>query len=279
MKTINSKIITSAVKEMCLKTGVFLDKNTLKELEKAKEIEDNQTAAFALDIMIKNARIAEKSSSPLCQDTGMAIVFADIGQDVQIDGEFIEDSINEGVRQAYKEGFFRKSVLDPLSRKNTGDNTPAVIHYNIIEGDKLHLKVMAKGFGSENMSKLFMLTPSEGIEGIKKAVLNTIKASGGKPCPPIVVGIGIGGTMEKAAILSKKSLFRDIHSKNPDPLLDELENQLLTEINTLNIGAQGLGGKTTALKVLIEKYPTHIAGLPLAITVQCHAVRHTETTL
>ncbi|MFW5780591.1 MAG: fumarate hydratase [Bacillota bacterium] len=279
MKTIETKTITQTIKKMCLETGIILDKTTLKKLKEAKSIEDNKTAIFALDIMIENASLAERTTTPLCQDTGMAVVFVDIGQDLRIVGGYIEEAINEGVRQAYREGYFRKSVLDSISRKNTGDNTPAIIHYNIIKGDSLHLKVMAKGFGSENMSRLFMLTPSEGIEGIKKSIITAVKESGNKPCPPVVVGVGIGGTMEKAALLSKKALFRDILSKNPDPKLNELENDLLEQINKLDIGPQGLGGKTTALKVLIEKYPTHIAGLPVAVTIQCHAVRHTAITL
>ncbi len=279
MKTIETKTITQTIKKMCLETGIILDKTTLKKLKEAKSIEDNKTAIFALDIMIENASLAERTTTPLCQDTGMAVVFVDIGQDLRIVGGYIEEAINEGVRQAYREGYFRKSVLDSISRKNTGDNTPAIIHFNIIKGDSLHLKVMAKGFGSENMSRLFMLTPSEGIEGIKKSIITAVKESGNKPCPPVVVGVGIGGTMEKAALLSKKALFRDILSKNPDPKLNELENDLLEQINKLDIGPQGLGGKTTALKVLIEKYPTHIAGLPVAVTIQCHAVRHTAITL
>ncbi|HHU43415.1 MAG TPA: fumarate hydratase [Clostridiales bacterium] len=279
MKIVLSQDITSAIKKMCMEICVCLDQKALAKLKHAREIEDSQATAFALDIMIKNADIAKKTSSPLCQDTGMVVVFVDMGQDVRIKGGYIEDAINQGVKEAYQEGYFRKSVLDPISRENTWDNTPAVIHYNIIKGSEFCLSVMAKGFGSENMSRLFMLTPSEGIEGIKKAVIETIKDANAKPCPPVVVGVGVGGTMEKAALLSKKALFRGLDSKNEDPILNDLEEQLLEEINLLGIGAQGLGGKTTALKVFIEKYPTHIAGLPVAVTVQCHAVRHNSITL
>lgn len=279
MKTINTKTITSAIKQLCLNTCINMDKQTKLALKDAYATEKNKATKFALDIMIKNADIAEKSQSPLCQDTGVVVVFVEIGQNIKIEGGYIEDAINEGVRQAYTEGYFRKSIVSPLTRKNTLDNTPAVIHYSIIQGDNLTLWLMPKGFGSENMSRLFMLSPSDGLEGVKKAITKTVAESDSNPCPPVVLGIGIGGTMEKAAVMSKKALLRDINSTNKDCFLDNLEKELLQEINKLNIGAQGLGGAVTALGVFIESYPTHIAGLPVAITMQCHAVRHNKIVL
>jgi fumarate hydratase subunit alpha len=279
MRIISAYTVTQTVKAMFLKVGVRMDKDTKTALLNACADEDRTATKFALEIMTKNADIAEKTNTPLCQDTGMAIVFADIGQNVVIEGGNLEDAINEGVRQAYAEGCFRKSVLNPITRKNTGDNTPAVIHYNIVPGEKLTLSVMAKGFGSENMSRLFMLTPSEGIDGIKKAVVSSAVEAGGNPCPPVVVGVGIGGTMEKAAIMSKRALFRNINSQNEQPELRQLEKEILAEINLSGIGAQGFGGKLTALGVFIESFPTHLAGLPVAVTIQCHAVRHSTTTI
>lgn len=279
MKNISAAAVTEAIKAMFLKIGVSLDKGTKNALQDACESESSPAAKFALEIMLKNADIAESTNSPLCQDTGMAVVFADIGQNVYIEGGFIGDAINEGVRQAYQEGYFRKSVLDPLSRKNTLDNTPAVIHYNIVPGDSLTLAVMAKGFGSENMSRLFMLTPSEGKEGIIKAVVSALTDAGGNPCPPVIVGVGIGGTMEKAALMSKKALFRSLKSVNKSTELDILEQEIVKRINSTGIGAQGFGGKLTALAVFIESFPTHLAGLPVAVTMQCHAVRHAKIIL
>jgi fumarate hydratase subunit alpha len=277
MKIIETADITAEIKKLCLNLGVTLNSGVCSALKNAYDIETGN-AKFALEIMLDNAKIAKETDTPLCQDTGMAVVFAEIGTDARINGD-INAAINLGVREAYKDGYFRMSVLDPITRVNTKDNTPAVIHYSFTEGDSLVLKVMLKGFGSENMSKLFMLTPSQGINGIKDAVIETVKSAGGNPCPPIVVGIGIGGTMEKAAILSKHALFREIGSENADKSLTTLENDLLKMINALGIGAQGFGGKTTALGVFIEKFPTHLAGLPVAITIQCHAVRHGEVTL
>lgn len=279
MKKIKASQITAEIKKMCLDIGINLDAETKQALQCARAEEQNVTTRFALDIMIKNAEIAKDTLSPICQDTGMAVVFVDIGQEVHIIDGSLEDAINQGVREAYQEGYFRKSVLTPIARKNTLDNTPAVIHYNISKGDKLSLAIMAKGFGSENMSRLYMLTPAEGIEGIKKAVIETVKGAGSNPCPPVVVGVGIGGTMEKAAIMSKKALFRSLNSSNEDTELNNLEIELKEKINSLGIGAQGLGGKVSCLKVLIESFPTHLAGLPVAITMQCHAVRHTSIEL
>lgn len=274
MKVIYTKSVALAVKKLCLEAGINIDQPVLEALKEARQKEDGEKARFALDIMIKNAHIAKDQAIPLCQDTGMTIVFVEMGQDVHIEGGLLEDAINQGIREAFCQGRFRKSVREPISGQNTKDNTPAVVHYQITEGDKLKLHVMLKGFGSENMSRLFMLTPAQGLEGIKEAVITAAKEAGGNPCPPIVLGVGIGGTMEKAAILSKKALLRDFNSPNKDSFLNRLEKELEDSINALNIGPQGFGGKTSVLKVFIETFPTHIAGLPVAVTVQCHAVRH-----
>ena len=279
MKNIDVKTIKNSIKEGYLDICVNINDKVNNSLKLASKDEKNKQSAFVLDVLSKNVDIAKRTQSPLCQDTGMAVVFCEIGQDVHIEGGLLSDAINQGVREAYKEGYFRKSVLDPLTRINTKDNTPAVIHYKIVEGDKLVLKIMAKGFGSENMSRLYMLSPSKGYEGILDCIVTTVREAGSNPCPPIVLGVGIGGTMEKAALMSKKVLFRDIDSLNKDAKLQEMETLLLERINALNIGAGGYGGKLTALKVLIEKYPTHLAGLPVGITVQCHAVRHKEIIL
>ena len=274
MKVIHTKSVALAVKKLCLEAGINIDQPVLEALKEARQKEDGEKARFALDIMIKNAHIAKDQAIPLCQDTGMTIVFVEMGQDVHIEGGLLEDAINQGIREAFCQGRFRKSVREPISGQNTKDNTPAVVHYQITEGDKLKLHVMLKGFGSENMSRLFMLAPAQGLEGIKEAVITAAKEAGGNPCPPIVLGVGIGGTMEKAAILSKKALLRDFNSPNKDSFLNRLEKELEDSINALNIGPQGFGGKTSVLKVFIETFPTHIAGLPVAVTVQCHAVRH-----
>lgn len=273
MRTISCEQITAEIKKIILSAGVCLDPDCIDVMKKALPHETG-AAAFALDVTLKNAEIAQKNNDPVCQDTGMAVVFIEAGQDVHFTDGILTDAINEGVREAYLEGFFRKSVLDPITRKNTLDNTPAIIHYSIVPGDKVKIDVMLKGFGSENMSRLFMLPPSAGIEGIKDSVIKSVAEAGGNPCPPVVVGVGIGGTMEKAAIMSKHALLRSVKSNNPDKYLDELEKELTDKINALNIGPQGFGGKLTCLKVLIEKYPTHLAGLPVAVTMQCHAVRH-----
>lgn len=273
MRTLSCKLITEEVKKIILKAGVNLDADCLDIMEKALPHESG-AAAFALDVTLRNARIAVKNDDPVCQDTGMAVIFISVGQEVLFTDGYIEDALNEGVRQAYNEGYFRKSVLDPIDRTNTGENTPAVIHYSIVPGDKVKIEITLKGFGSENMSRLFMLPPSAGIEGIKESVIKSVAESGGNPCPPVVVGVGIGGTMEKAALMSKHALNRKLYSDNPDAYLNELEKELTDKINALGIGPQGFGGKLTCLKVLIEKYPTHLAGLPVAVTMQCHAVRH-----
>ncbi len=275
MKTVLFEDIIKKVKETCMTIGCRMDEGVFEKLKCAYGEETVPATKFALDIMLKNALIAKETNSPLCQDTGMTVVFVKMGE-VKIEGGFIGDAINEGVRQGYSEGYFRKSVLDPISRKNTLDNTPAVIHYEITKGEELSINIMLKGFGSENMSRLFMLSPSEGIDGVKDAIIKSVMVGGGNPCPPIIVGVGIGGTMEKAALMSKHSLLRDINSINEDNILAGMEEELKEKINALNIGAQGFGGKNTALRVFIEKYPTHLAGLPVAVTIQCHASRHGE---
>lgn len=272
MREINTNTICQAVKQGFLDICVNVDKQVESAIHsllgKAEGL-----SAFALNAMCDNFAIAKEMGVPFCQDTGLALVFCEIGQEVRLQGKSIEDAINQGVREAYREGNFRASVAHPLTRQNSGDNTPAVIHYEIKEGDSLTIKIMAKGFGSENMSRLFMLSPSQGEQGIIDSVTAAVQDAGSNPCPPIIVGVGIGGTMEKAALLSKKALFRELNSQNKDAKLNILENIICSEINKLDIGAMGYGG-TTALKVCIESFPTHIAGLPVAVTIQCHAVRH-----
>ena len=267
--------ITDSVAEMCKESNYYLGKDIINGYYQALEKEESSTAKNILRELIKNAEIAAAEKVPVCQDTGMVIVFVEIGQNVNIKGGSLNKAINKGVSRGYKEGYLRKSVVnDPLIRKNTGDNTPAVIHTEIVPGSQLKLSVIPKGFGSENMSRIKMLKPTAGIKGIKKFILETVEKAGPNPCPPIVVGVGIGGTFEKAALLSKKSLLREIGKNNSDKNLAELESSLLEDINNLDIGPQGFGGLTTALAVNIESYPTHIAALPVAINISCHASRH-----
>ena len=273
MKTINTDDIIKNLKNLILNACVNISPDCEKALKSAVQTETSPQAKFALEILQKNIEIARQNKLPACQDTGMAVIFMEIGQDVKIEGMYIEDAINEAVRQAYKEGCFRMSVLDPLNRKNTGDNTPSIIHTKIVKGDFLKIGFIAKGFGSENMSRLFMLKPSDGLQGVKDCVIKAVKEAGSNPCPPIIAGIGIGGTSDKAAALAKHSLFRDIGSINPDSELNNLENDLLKDINALDIGAQGFKGCNTALAVFAEKFPTHLAALPVAINIQCHSVR------
>ncbi|MEG1791877.1 MAG: fumarate hydratase [Clostridia bacterium] len=275
MVKISTSAIKSAVTEMFSDLCSVIDDDVLCSMKNAKS--SSPLESFALGIMIQNAELAKETHSAVCQDTGMAVVFVEIGQDVILTGEYLEDAINSGVSDAYIP--FRKSVLTPLSRQNTLNNAPAVIHTKIVVGDKVKVSCMAKGFGSENMSRVYMLTPADGVKGIIDKTVETVKQAGGCPCPPIIIGIGIGGTMEKAAIMSKHALFRPLNSKNNNGALAILESEILESVNALNIGAQGFGGNLTALKVLIETYPTHIAGLPLAITIQCHCSRHAERTL
>lgn len=281
MRKIDAHLITESIKNLVQEANYFLPEDTIEILNAAKEKENWELASSTIDKIIQNANIASKEKVPMCQDTGMLVAFVDIGQDVHIINGNIEDAINEGVKLGYKEGYLRKSVVsDPLyERKNTNDNTPAIIHYNIVPGDEIRIRVAPKGFGSENMSQLKMLKPADGVTGVKNFVLRVVEEAGPNPCPPIVVGVGIGGTFEKAALLAKKALLRDLNKYNNDPLYKKLEKELLEEINNLGIGPQGYGGQTTALKVQIESYPTHIAGLPVAVNIQCHATRHKEIIL
>lgn len=280
MRDIDVSQITQAVKKMCISANYYLNDDIRKKLEESKSKETYETAKNILDIILKNADIARDEDRPICQDTGMAVVFVEIGQEVHIVGGSIEDAINEGVRQGYTEGYLRKSVVkDPLNRVNTGDNTPAVIHYDIVDGDKLKIIVAPKGFGSENMSALKMLKPSDGLDGVKKFILETVDKAGPNPCPPMVIGVGIGGTMEKAAFLAKKALLRPVNVRNDIEYVKSLEAEMLENVNKLGIGPSGLGGRVTALAVNIEVFPTHIAGLPVAVNINCHATRHAEAEL
>jgi len=279
IRKINAAEITKTVAKLCISANINPDESIRTAICNAHQIETSVPAKNALSMIIENMKVAETEHMPMCQDTGMVVVFMDIGQNVHIIGN-VDDAINEGVRQGYQDGFLRASVVkDPLDRQNTKDNTPAVIHYNIVEGDGIKITVMPKGFGSENKSALKMLTPSDGVDGIEKFVINTVQAAGASPCPPIVVGIGIGGTMEKAALLAKQALVLNILSPNPSPSLADMEQRLLQKINELNIGASGFKGTTTALGVKILTYPTHIAGLPVAVNIGCHVARHKSVIL
>ncbi|WP_288683512.1 fumarate hydratase [uncultured Eubacterium sp.] len=280
MRNIDSSEITKNIKEMCIEANHFLAPDMERVFKKAKENEESKLGCQILEQLDENLKIAAEDMIPICQDTGMAVVFIEIGQDIHIEGENLEDAINEGVRQGYVDGYLRKSVVsDPIIRENTKDNTPAVIHYSIVPGENIKITVAPKGFGSENMSKVFMLKPADGIEGVKDAVLTAVKEAGPNACPPMVVGVGIGGTFEKCAILAKKALARPADSNSEIPYVKELEKELLTKINKLGIGPGGLGGTQTALSVNVETYPTHIAGLPVAINICCHVNRHISRTL
>ena len=275
MREIDSKTITETLSEMCIEANHYLTPDMEKALNNAEKSEISPLGKQVLGQLKENLRIAGSDTIPICQDTGMAVVFAEVGQDVHITGGTLTDAINEGVRKGYTEGFLRKSVVgDPLERVNTGDNTPAVIHYDIVPGDGLKLTLAPKGFGSENMSRIFMLKPAEGIEGVKNAVLTAVNDAGPNACPPMVVGVGIGGTFEKAAILSKKALLRPAGEHSDIPYVKELEEELLTRINKSGIGPGGLGGRITAMAVNVLTYPTHIAGLPVAVNICCHVNRH-----
>ena len=280
MRIINIKEITKTVKELSIEANYYLPDDIKEAIEKAEKNEKWPIANNILNKIIENSHIAAREKIPICQDTGMACVFVDIGQDVHIIGGNLEEAINEGVRQGYEEGFLRKSVVkDPLHRVNTNDNTPALIYYNIVPGDKVKIMVSPKGFGSENMSRIAMLKPSDGLEGVKNFVLETVRIAGPNPCPPIVIGIGIGGNFDKVAYLAKKALLRYVNEKNVDEFYGNLEKELLKEVNKIGIGPQGFCGKTTALALNIETYPTHIAGLPVAVNINCHATRHKERIL
>ena len=280
MREIHVSKITEAVSRLCIESNYYLPEDILKRFEEAKNAETFQIANDILDILLKNADIAKSEKMPMCQDTGMTVIFIEMGQDVHIVGGSLEAAINEGVKKGYQEGYLRKSVVgDPLERINTKDNTPAVIYYEIIEGDSFKIIVAPKGFGSENMSQIKMLMPYEGTEGIKDFVLKVVKEAGPNPCPPIVVGVGIGGTFEKAAFLAKKALLRSTEHRNKNEFYAKMEKDLLDEINRLGIGPQGFGGTTTALALNIEFFATHIAGLPVAVNISCHATRHAEAQL
>ena len=275
MREINVDKVTENIKEMCIEANHFLTNDMKKVFENAVESEKSPLGKQVLNQLNENLDIAAKDMIPICQDTGMAVVFINVGQDVHFTGGNITEAINEGVRQGYVEGYLRKSVVnDPIIRENTKDNTPAVIHYNIVPGDKVDITVAPKGFGSENMSRVFMLKPADGIEGAKEAILTVVKDAGPNACPPMVIGVGIGGTFEKCALLAKKALTRNVEEESPVPYVRELEKEMLEKINKLGIGPGGLGGTQTALAINIETYPTHIAGLPVAVNMCCHVNRH-----
>ncbi|WP_432663885.1 fumarate hydratase [Wukongibacter baidiensis] len=280
MREVHISKITEMVKKLCIDANYYLPEDVKKRLIKSKEEEQFPVAKNIIDILIENSDIADEENRPMCQDTGMVVVFVEIGQDIHVVGGGLEDAINEGVRQGYRDGSLRKSVVsDPLERVNTKDNTPAIIHYQIVKDDTLKITVAPKGFGSENMSQLKMLKPADGLQGVKDFVLKVVKEAGPNPCPPIIVGVGIGGSFDKAAILAKKALMRSTDVRNEKAYYASLEEDLLKEINALGIGPQGFGGKTTALAVNVETYATHIAGLPVAVNINCHATRHMEAYL
>ncbi len=275
MRVINTELITKNIREMCMEVNVNLPEDVKNKILESIDREESQIGTQILRQLEENMEIAARMQIPICQDTGMTVVFLKIGQDVHFEGDYIEDAVNEGIRQGYEDGYLRKSVVkDPVERENTKDNTPGVIHYEIVPGDEVEITVAPKGFGSENMSRLYMLKPADGIEGIKDAILETVKLAGPNACPPIVVGVGIGGTFEKSAILAKKALTRDLNTSSEIPYVRELEHEMLEKINELGIGPGGLGGRITALGVNIETYPTHIAGMPVAINICCHVNRH-----
>ena len=278
MRVVQAETISKTVSELCKQACYVVTPDMRAAFEKARENESSPIGKDILGKVLQNADLAQKRVAPICQDTGMAVVFVDIGQDVHIEGGFLEDAINEGVKDGYVGGYLRKSVVnDPVfERKNTTNNTPAVINVRIVRGDKIHIKVAPKGFGSENKSALKMLVPADGLEGVKKVFLDTVKLAGPNACPPMVIGVGIGGTMDKAALMAKYAAARSADSKNPDPRYAKLEEELLELACKTGVGPQGLGGDTTAVKVNIEWYPTHIAGLPVAININCHAARHAE---
>lgn len=280
MREIDVKDIISAVRELCIRANCVLNDDVYNAIEAAKNTEPSPIGREILCQLTDNADIAKNENVPICQDTGMAVVFVELGQEIHIGGGLLTDAINEGVRQGYRDGYLRKSVVaDPFLRENTRDNTPAVIHYDIVEGDKIKITVAPKGFGSENMSKIYMLKPSAGIEGAKDAIVQAVDEAGPNPCPPMVVGVGVGGNFEMAAYLAKKALLRPIGSHSDKPHLREMEEELLERMNNLGIGPQGLGGATTVLGVNVESFPTHIAGMPIAVNISCHVTRHAEVIL
>ena len=275
IRTVNTDDIVKNIKEMCIEANHYLSKDMDKALKEATASEKSELGKKILNQLQENLKIADEEMIPICQDTGMAVIFLEVGQNVHFEGMAIEDAVNEGVRQGYTEGYLRKSVVsDPIIRENTKDNTPAVIHYSIVQGDKVIITMAPKGFGSENMSRVFMLKPADGIEGVKNVILTAVKDAGPNACPPMVVGVGIGGTFEKCAILAKKALTRPVGEHSAIPYVKELEEEMLEKINRLGIGPGGLGGTTTALAVNVNTYATHIAGLPVAVNICCHVNRH-----
>ena len=275
IRNIHTDKIIQTIKEMCIEANHYLSSDMKDALSKAVETEKSELGKKILNQLEENLDIASSEMIPICQDTGMAVFFVEVGQDVHFEGMNIEDAINEGVRQGYAEGYLRKSVVsDPIIRENTKDNTPAVIHYSIVSGDKVKITFAPKGFGSENMSRIFMLKPADGIEGVKEAIFTAVKEAGPNACPPMVIGVGVGGTFEKCAILAKQALTRPVNEHSPIPYVAEMEEELLKKINKTGIGPGGLGGSTTALAVNINTYPTHIAGLPVAVNICCHVNRH-----
>jgi fumarate hydratase subunit alpha len=277
MRNISSDEITAAVKKLSMDANYFLGDDVVRAIKNSADKEESPLGKEILNQILENSEIARNEKIPLCQDTGLAAVFVELGSDVHIDGITLNDAIQEGIRQGYGDGYLRKSmVADPLRRKNTGDNTPGVISTLVVKGDKVKITILPKGGGSENMSAIKMLKPSDGEDGVKDFVIDTVKKAGGNPCPPVIVGVGIGGSFDKCAYLAKKALLRDVGSANPDPFYDEMEKELLERINRSGIGPQGLGGRTTALAVHIETHPCHIASLPVAVNTQCHSARHKE---
>ena len=280
IRTVDVAEVTRHIREMCIEANHFLSPDMESAMRRASETERAPLGRQILAQLQDNLKIAGEDRIPICQDTGMAVIFLEVGQDVHLTGGVLEDAVNEGVRQGYTEGYLRKSVVgDPLLRENTKDNTPAVIHYEIVPGDRIIITVAPKGFGSENMSRIFMLKPADGIEGVKNAILTAVQDAGPNACPPMVVGVGIGGTFEKCALLAKKALVRPVDSHSPIPYVRELEEEMLAKINGTGIGPGGLGGTTTALAVNINTYPTHIAGLPVAVNICCHVNRHIVRTI
>ncbi len=280
MREIDVSELIPKVRQMCMDANYFLGDDVLTALKTAEQTEESPVGKGILGDIVKNAKIANDQKVPMCQDTGFAVFFIDVGQDVHFVNGDVNEAINEGVRQGYKDGYLRKSILgDPIQRKNTGDNTPAVIHYNVVPGDKVRITFAAKGGGSENMSEIRMMKPSDGVEGLRDFVLERVRKSGGNPCPPIIVGVGVGGTFEKCAQLAKEALLREVGSKHPDKYYADLEDELLEMVNKIGIGPQGLGGRTTALDLFIEAHPCHIASFPVAINIQCHAARHKEVVI
>ncbi|HGM3507861.1 TPA: fumarate hydratase [Clostridioides difficile] len=279
MRKINSEQIVEQVKKLCIEANLYLGEDVLSCIKEKVKSEKSEVGRNILNILVENAGIAKEKNIPICQDTGMAVFFVELGQEVVIEGDTLTEAINEGVRQGYEEGYLRKSVVSPISRVNTKDNTPAIIHYDMVKGDKIKIEFAAKGFGSENMSKMKMLKPSDGLEGIKKFIIDTVSEAGPNPCPPMIIGVGIGGTVDKCAQIAKKALFRELGEFNKDENIAKLESELLASINKLGIGPQGLGGTTTALGLNIETFPTHIAGLPVVVNINCHASRHKKVVI